>query len=397
MKKKMQVLALRFLLAITVFVLCGCWNARELRDLPIVSGIGIDTTMKNTKDVALTVQVVKPSEIRGSSSSGGENPGEAGTHKATSKAFWNIHNSGSSVFEALRGMTHIVNFKLYLAHNQVIIISKDVAQKGVRPILDYFYREIETRPVTDIFISKTKASEILEVEPEIEALPAIDLVKLAKAQEFTSSSIEINLQEFVRFMLSKTTSAVVPMVSLVEENDEQILHVEGLAVFKNDKMVGELDNKETRGLLWVKGKVTYGIVKLQYADHIVNLEIVSERTKVYPEIRDGKIFMSIQIKEECVLMEQLSADNLATSAVFKKLQELQNEEIKKEILAAYEKAKSMDADIFGFGELLHKKYPKEWKKMEDSWDALFKKINLVIEVESIIRDTGIISKPIKAE
>ena len=40
-------------------------------------------------------------------------------------------------------------------------------------------------------------------------------------------------------------------------------------------------------------------------------------------------------------------------------------------MAAFDKSKELKADIFGFGEILHKKYSNEWKTFRDNWDDIY--------------------------
>ncbi len=55
--------------------------------------------------------------------------------------------------------------------------------------------------------------------------------------------------EFINKMLTSRLCPVAPMVTVLEDQEKKRLSVEGAAVFKHDKMVGELNKKETRGLL----------------------------------------------------------------------------------------------------------------------------------------------------
>ena len=53
----------------------------------------------------------------------------------------------------------------------------------------------------------------------------------------------------------------------------------------------------------------------------------------------------------------------------------------------------MKADIVGFAEEFYRKYPKQWKKIENRWDELFSEVEVNINVEAHIRRQGYITKP----
>ena len=169
----------------------------------------------------------------------------------------------------------------------------------------------------------------------------------------------------------------------------------GMVVFKNGKMVGELNHDEVRGFLWVIGEVKSGVLFITSPDGQGNavLEIIKAKSRITPEIKDGKIVMHIEIKQESSLSEQTTAENLATDQAFEKLQKSTEDIIRQEILEAFDKSRALKADIFGFGEMLHKKYSKEWKAIKDNWDEVYPTIELDIGIESKIIKTDLLKKP----
>jgi spore germination protein KC len=66
-------------------------------------------------------------------------------------------------------------------------------------------------------------------------------------------------------------------------------------------------------------------------------------------------------------------------------------------LAALKKAQELNTDIFGFGEVIHQKYPKEWKELEKRWDEVFPEIEVKVIVKSKLNLTGEITRPISPE
>jgi spore germination protein KC len=371
------------LCAFILINLSGCWNARELNALSIVVGIGIDKA-ETPGNVLLTAQIVKPSEMKKPSKDGGG---------AEAKAYWDITSSSDTVFDAVRKFTHETSNKLYIAHNQVIILGRDIAVEGVQKYLDFFMRASETRPTTTILVSSGKASEVLKVKPELDKLPAINIAKLAKAQDFTSQSKRVILQDFINSLLSRTTSSIAPIITVTGEGSQKSLHIKGLAVFKGDKMAGELNESEARGLLWVKGEVKTGVIDVPFHNGKVSLEIKRAKSKITPIIMNGEIYMYVKIKEEGVIVAQTNPENLTTVATFAQLEKLQNDLIRDEIVSSLEKAKYLNTDIFGFGEEIHKKYRNQWKQLEKNWEEIFPSIQVEIEIDSKIRSAGLISKP----
>ncbi|MNP83085.1 hypothetical protein D3C76_1819230 [compost metagenome] len=52
-------------------------------------------------------------------------------------------------------------------------------------------------------------------------------------------------------------------------------------------------------------------------------------------------------------------------------------------------------DVFGFGTIIHGKYPKQWHSLyKDNWDELWKTININVNSKVKIKGTGFDNKSI---
>jgi hypothetical protein len=107
--------------------------------------------------------------------------------------------------------------------------------------------------------------------------------------------------------------------------------------------------------------------------------------------------MEINITEEGNIGEHAGTEDLLNQNTIAYLENQKTEAIRNEILAAFEKAKELNADVFGFGDELHEKYPKEFGKMEADWDEVFRSIELDIRIEAKIRLMGRINNTIISE
>lgn len=365
--------------------LSGCWNSRELNALGIVMGIGVDRP-DGPEKVKVTAQIVKAGEMAAAESAGGGSKG---------KAYWNVVNTGNSIFSTLRDMTNESSRKLFFPHNRVLIFGREVAEEGIADHLDFFFRDAETRLNILFFIAEDTAEEIFDVKCELEKVPSESIAKMIDVQaEAASQTMSVKLSDLKFRIMSKTFSPVAPIIETYGSGEEKGVNITGTAVFKKDKMIGRLDKTEGRGLLWVLGKVQSGIIEIKSPEnHLVGMEIIRARGEFSPELKDGKVKVKVKIFEEGNLGEQEGPEDLSHPEQIKFLEKQKAEEIKKEVMAAVKKAQELNADIFGFGEAVHKKYPKEWKVMEDKWDEIFPDIEIDVSVETYIRLMGRINKP----
>lgn len=367
----------------------GCWNRRELPSLAIVLGLGIDKGQGNNK-LELTTQIVKTAELKSNTSNDEESSKGTG-----SGAYWNVQESGDSVFSILRDFTHKSSRKLYWPHNQVIIFGRSLAEDGVGDYLDFFLRDQETRLEVFILVAEDKAKDIFDVPPKLEKVPSINISDLIDAQAANSQTSTVKFYQFLNRSLNKPTAAIAPLIKIEGNGDNRNLAISGTAVFKDYKMVGELNKEETRGLLWGINKIKSGIITIDCPDcqRKINLEILRSQGKIRSEFREGKPHMIIEINEEGNIGSQDCPESFESPEEAKKLEELASESIREEIESALHKARTLKADIFGFGEIIHQKHPREWQEIKNDWDKIFPDLDVEILVNAKVRRSGSLNRP----
>ncbi|HEY3426741.1 MAG TPA: Ger(x)C family spore germination protein, partial [Negativicutes bacterium] len=270
---------------------------------------------------------------------------------------------------------------------------------GVQKSMDFLLRNNQMRPTALFVVASGTAADILTVESEAEALPAMNISKTIKSYGEASQFKAVTIADFADRLMSKTTAPIAPLLSTVMNGNTKIMYVSGLAVFKKDKMIGTLNQTETRGLLWVTGEVKKGLILINAPDGTGKavLKISSATSKVTPQVEDGKLTMHIKILAEGTLAEQTSTENLATVPAIAWLQERQAEAIRQEIIAAFAKSRELQADIFGFGDMVHQKLPVQWAGLAESWDEVYAAGELIIDVETKINGTNVLTNPATPE
>lgn len=388
----------------------ACWDQREVERLGIIMAVGVEPAPGGRFQV-IVQEIVPSAQVRGAGGGGG------GPMGGSQKPYRNRSTEGNTIFEAVRKLSRQSPRQLFFAHNQVIILSEDlVRQRGVKEIMDFFERNPQIRRTTWLLVARTSIVNLLDVSGRIEATPAQRIFGTINEQELSSQYAVQRLGDFLELMESESThpfTAVVETVpnpaapkqpqqgaatGQVPEPDRNVL-LNGTAVFRRDKMAGWLNSRESRGLLWVRGEVNGGIIEVPNPDEKekhVSLEILRSKTKLRPEIRDGQIYITVEIKEESNVGETTGPLELTEPEVIQKLESLQSAAIQAEIEAALAKAQQeYGVDVFGFGEAVHRKYPQEWKEMKQMWPELFPGVQVQFEIETKIRRTGLISRPVE--
>jgi spore germination protein KC len=385
------------LAAIVLTTVVSCWNRRELDTLAIVTAVGIDKSQEDGK-VSVTFQIMKPSEVK-APSSGSQGSGGSGG----SSGVWVLTSTGYTVFDAARNAITQSDRRLFFPQNRIIVIGEEIARKGTASLLDFFDRDPEPRRLSWLLIAKGKASDIIHAKHEQEKIPAEAIDSMVKSSGVTSMAVKVNLNDFFKKLSSPSADPVACRIEMIKEEGSanRKIRVTGAAVFRRDRLVGFLDRPETRGLNWVLGKVRSGIIVVKSPkeeNKNVALEIIRASSKITPKIQDGEGSITVEIKEEGNLAEQMSNVELTNVGMFKVLEQRKAQVIKNEIESVLNKArKEWGVDIFGFGEAVHRKYPREWKELQGKWRDEFPEIKVEVKIDANLRTGGLSTAPTKTK
>lgn len=308
-------------------------------------------------------------------------------------------STGYTVLDAARNAIMQSDRRLFFPQSKIIIIGEEMARTGIASLLDFFDRDPEPRRLAWVLVSKGKASEIIHAKHPQEKIPARAIEGMVESSSVSSMAVKVNLNDLLKSISLPTTDPITGRIELINSDDgeRKNIKVTGAAVFKTDKLIGFLDCPETRGLNWVLGKVASGIIVVKSPKEEsknVSLEIIRANSKITPEIQDGEVTITVEIKEEGNLAEQMSDVELTNVEMFTILEQRQAQVIKNEIESVLNKAqKEWEVDIFGFGEAVHRKYPREWKELKGKWRDTFPEIKVQVKVDAQLRTGGLSTAP----
>jgi spore germination protein KC len=379
------------LMLVLALPLTGCWNRRELNTLGIVGLVGVDT---GNNGIKTTFEVIKP-----------EKSGKSGGEKNEIPVKY-VQSDGQTLIETFRNSMLRFDRKLFVAHTKAFLFSEAVAKNGLAEHLDAILRGPEMRLSMHLVIVKDdSAADIMTIASGINTIPSSYIEDLLKQHASLSKSVDSKVLDFLKTYDSKGINPVVTVLKKVKkakigagQNDEYELSPEGAAVFLKDRLVGFLDGEETRGYNWVTGKVTSGIVvsPTPNSNGTASVEILKAGRKTEVEINGNDIKIKVKINMIGMLDEETANFQLTDPAAIEMLEQENSQVIKQEAEQTLLKVQTeYKSDIFGFGQLVHRKYPQEWKDMQNNWDELFSQATIEVEVQTKIVKTGKSSLPVK--
>jgi spore germination protein KC len=374
-----------------VLPIAGCWDRKEINDVLLVSAIGID---KTNEKVELSVQIVVPKATGGGQQSMGGSEGGGGG--GTNPTFVNSA-TGTTIADAMAKLQEQISRKIFWGQLKVLVIGEELAKEGIREHVDYLARHPQSRLRIHVFVSKGKAANILEVLPPLEKSSAESARELANLQ----FGMNKTMKELLQMLKGEAGAAALPRIEEVPpktggEKDHTTLRLNGTAVFKKGKMVGYVNDELTRGILWVRNEIKRATITIEpkEAKGHVSLELIRAKTQRIPHIEKGTWKMTLKAVAEDDVVQNAANLDLLQPTVIKMLQQQAEKDLENRVYMALEKVqKGMKADIFGFAEAFHRKYPKQWAAAKDRWDQIFPHVEVKVDAKVYIHRPGLSTEP----
>jgi spore germination protein KC len=372
----------------SIFLLSGCWDRIEINDLAIVTGAAIDKTVDN--HVVLSVQVFLPKAL---SSGGGQGGGGSGGGTITLV----VSEKGINLSDALSKLQGSLPRKVFWGQCKVFIFGEKVAKEGIQKDMDFLLRHPQTRERAYLFVGEGKGRQYLEPASKLERTSSEVIRELSKAR----IGMDVTMKELDEMLMGNSHAAALPYLEMRthKQNPKESMKapkIVGTAIFRKDRMVGTITERETRGVVWLKNKIKgYTVnVKPEKTAGDLSLDPVSANIRLEPEIQNGKWNMNVQIRTEGNVLQNQTNFSLSDPQFQKSVQKAYQESIKKRIYLTLRPLQhKMKADIVGFADEFNRKYPNQLKRVENHWGDVFSKVKVNIDVDAYIRREGSITEP----
>ncbi len=377
MSKKAKLTALCLLL---MFVLSGCWNYRSLSEIAIAAGMAIDLD-PDSGEFLIVCEVI---DLSGDVASGGPK-----TRLVTTK--------GKTIFDAVRNAKRRLEKKLYFGNMNLIAVSEELAKNGhIEHIYDWLLRDAEMRETAYIVVSQEKtAAELLRTKGINTAIISYEITNIARDdQSVTASTTGSMLYQIFNVYHAEGFHNTIPAFHVVTNEEENIAEANGIAVFKGEQLVGYLTPEESKYFLFVMNEVQGGILTVsqngEEKDN-VSLEISDNKTKHSFKVEDGKLKVTINVEATAYLAEIEGKFDSLDPEMITSLEAAAGAALKNRMEDVIKKVQTeYGSDIFGFGDLIHKKNHKLWAQISNSWDEIFPTLDVTVNAKVSIVNSAYI-------
>jgi spore germination protein KC len=381
-KNKFKTGCLLALLLSSMFLTSGCWDKLEVNEAAEVEGVAFDLSGGQP---SFSVQLASPSS---------SNPSGAPSTEPL-----NVTETGRTFTEAARNVVLSLPRLPLWAHAAVLIWGNDLASTDMAQAIDFIARNRNFRKSALVFVSKGATGwECLDAQVPLEANSSSALKKLITIEEQQLGIYTpVTLDDFLKYLATPGIEPVAPQISIREVGGKKQLRLDGTAVFRDRKLVGSLNEMESRGFRFLSPqRIRGGLIIIPSPldqdspgnDKMISIELTRSQAIVSPEIEDnGIIRMKIDIQAEGNFYEQTFVGDVLTLDNIDKMQTLVDDNISSEIKACIMKAQDLDSDIFGWGQSIYRHDPAIWEQVQNDWPVIFPAVQADITVNFQLRRT----------
>jgi len=384
-----KIRAVLMLLLCTLFI-AGCWDRKEINDIAFVIGIAVDKEGENYRS---SLQIALPGQSGASGSTGG------GGGTSGDKSWFMLSNTART----LRGTTlegqKALSRKIYYAHRRTMLIGEDLARDGVASMLDLFTRYPLNRFSALPVVTKGEAYAVMDTDAPIEKFPS----EMVRELCFLNMRNPRSLKTFIDSILSDGVDPFLPVASKVEnvpkdwKDAKTNIKLDGLAVFKKDKLVGMIDKAPADALILAMGEANAPevMIKSPRGEGDIFIKLNENNSSLHPTVKDDKVTVTVQLYAKGVVVDNESNYGDLREKEILKLNDAIHKKIKEDIVEGVRLIQQKyHADILGIGRSIHQHLPKEWDKMKDRWDDIYPDVEVNVIPHVIIENVGVVNKPI---
>lgn len=355
------------------FFLSGCWNYHELNDLAITTSMSFD--IKDDTYI-VSYMVVSPKKDEANSN---ESKTSVTIYKGEGKSI-------SSAYTALNKENPKVP---YIGHLDIVIISEELAKKGIYDVVDFLMRNPESRKQFYVALSKgTDAKSVLEVLSPLDSFSSI-----------TNNQSDIFMAQYSDFVKKLLDDGINPILSGIELDGDidPKTKIDKIGLFKGDVLVGWANYKQSIGINILNNNTKSALLETSCDDKYAISTLNNIKSEIKASFYKDIPKLNIDIRADGSITQINCNWNLEDENVFRNLEIQFEKELKgimeDSILLAQ---KEYNVDIFGYGNYIYKNHYHKWEKLKNRWDdQIFPDLDIAVSTKINLKNTGSSKKSLK--
>lgn len=348
-------------------LLQGCWDSKDIDNRIIAVTMGITSAEKG--QIELWLRFPRPETTTAAGGKGGS---------SLKGSFVLVKQKAPTVAAAIDRTQLKLSKGVDIASVQTILITEDIAKKGVYPYLEFAIRNRLVPMNTLVAVVQGSLEPLLGREsPTGESAGMIINNFFEEHIGGAPRKTKASLWNIYSRIYNPMEASVVPRISA---NDETLIKSIGTVYFSGDQMAGTLTPKESLIYALMRKKIRGAEIETV---HKADVRITDNTVHVKESIgKDGRPIIHVRIRLVFSLMDLSNKERLTRSEI----EQAVNQVLERRAKSVFAKTQKAGADIFGFGNHFRGRLePREYKK----WPEMYKHAKIDFQVESELRNTGL--------
>ncbi|MCH5190564.1 MAG: Ger(x)C family spore germination protein [Oscillospiraceae bacterium] len=342
----------------------------------VVQGIGID--IEDDGSYTVTLQAINTNAQSVTFEGGDQEPVK--TYNVT----------GDTIYTAVKSVTEMEGKTPLYSQNRVIIIGRDIAEKGLEGVIDFFVRDTGNCPSVDVAIADGKASEILEVKSESGEVIARNIEQSISSTDFEAEISRLQIYELVNRYEDKLPSFTMPILAAVKDGDKERVEIIETAVFSGSKLKGTLTKEETVMFNFLCNKVSSGAISYDTDDGKISMGVIDSKATRRVSLQNNTPVFTLSVNVEGDIAEIYNGT--AKTVDRARLKELKNgaeEHLKSGMESVLKKLYTeLGCDAPGLSRLIYSRHPSFFRENEKNLSTVMANSQYNVEVKVTIRRVG---------
>ncbi|MBT2723311.1 Ger(x)C family spore germination protein [Bacillus sp. ISL-46] len=366
---------------LSLLVMTGCWDSKELNDQAIAFGFSMDVAENGTYQVS--GQFIIPSKM-----ATGEKGGGGGS------AFFVETAKGKDLYEARQNLQNKLSRTIFKNQRLSIYIGERLARRGIKEIVDMITRDPEAGIRTDISVVKGgQGLDVLKTFYPLESNSSQASLKIHEQFDTAANTTFLNLVVTSTNASSSSLPAWTLDSSSRNESQQKNLKFAGSAIFnENLKLVGYLNNEEAKNQMWITEKLSYQYITLfiPQENGNISVELRNLKRNIRTTFQGNKVKVHLTLTGNGEVKQNNTTFDLTQSNKVNTVEKEVEEQFEKSVRHLIKKAqKKYKTDIFGFGDTIFRRHPTQWKKIKNDWKKEFTEADVTVDVNIAIRLIGL--------
>lgn len=364
---------------LTANLLCGCSprflpQPKDISNVELVRTLAVDSAPKGRVKVT-----VSSGAKREDSGSGGKEP-------------LILEQEASTIFAACQMIQKSGSGYVTYGHVTECVIGKGAAEAGIDRILDYIQRDYEMRLDTLIFFTEETAAEIVTKSGSEDIAATDRLQEIGKELPLESKGWACTVREFLSDLYDNGW-AMMPVVRLRKEAEQDTLVSDGMALFQETSLKGRFPPELGRGvcLLLNQGDMSYLDLDTE-EDGVAGLKLTGQKCKWSAqwqgdELTDltANIQVQADLSEASGKLEELNED------VMSRMEKTLAKTLTREAIQVLEQEQQV-GDFLHLKRTLMAQYPMKAALIQRQWEQWRKNLTFHVTTGCVIQQSYDVSR-----